>query len=75
MNLDHIRRKLAFGLPPLTLDECRHLFALATGEQVTSRKRCWCCQGSAVLELRAARPGMCAIAMPCPACSGSGYAG
>lgn len=38
-----IRHKLMFGLPPLTLDECRWLYLLATGEEIATKPRCNFC--------------------------------
>jgi hypothetical protein len=55
----------------------RHLFALATGEQVTSRKRCDDCGGDGSIRASAcvAVVGPADYWRCCPACGGSGYAG
>lgn len=67
--LEVIKRKLRFGVPPLTLDEARDLYQMATGELIPVLRRCWHCNAEGwvyLVEVETPR-------VPCPICNGSGY--
>lgn len=69
-NFSDIRKKLVHGLPPLTLAEQRWLYAQATGEILSQRKRCASCEGEGLCRTL---DGGCATIGLCPACNGNGY--
>lgn len=59
---DKVRNRVKHGYH-LTIDEQRTLFELASGETITTRKRCQTCDADGEID-----PGD-----PCPACNGKGY--
>lgn len=63
--IDDIRQKLLFGVPPLTLDECRWLFERATGESLVTKPRCNLCNATGKITRTSD--------IECPACAGTGH--
>lgn len=64
--IEGFRHRLTIGLPPLTLQEQRELFFLATGDFIPDRKRCEGCDANGHVKFL----GMKRV---CRVCAGVGY--
>lgn len=72
--LRRIRRKLVYGVPPLTLSECRQLYTYATGDTIEARKRCLYCRGEGKVDLKIPYAWLyVASDGVCRECNGTGY--
>lgn len=69
--MEGIRKKLEFGVPPLTLEECRHLYYQATGVEIKGRKRCDACNATGRVEFAKLTAG--SVYGDCQVCNGDGY--
>lgn len=64
-----IRKKLLYGVPPLTIQESRDLWHELTGERIVDRRRCEKCNGEGAYPpiMKSWGQGLC------PDCNGAGY--
>lgn len=62
--LEMCHRRLTFGVPPLSLQEQRKLFLIATGIEIPDRQRCKACNCTGKVGC-----------LRCSECKGAGYVG